>query len=56
MGASASDQKSSDPKVSILLHELRDVLKQDLAFEKKLSDFELAIFRASLVSAPLNDV
>jgi hypothetical protein len=46
LGASATDQKSTDPKVSILLVELRDVLKQKLIFEKKHQDYDLAVFKS----------
>ena len=46
MGASPNDEKSSDPKGAVLLHELKDVLKQSVAFEKKSTDYELAIFKS----------
>lgn len=46
LGASPTDQKSSDPKGAVLLSELRDVLKQSIAFDKKHKDYDLAIFKS----------
>jgi hypothetical protein len=46
LGASPTDQKSSNPKASVLLAELRDVLKQSVVFDKKHKEYDLAIFKS----------
>lgn len=46
LGANPTDQKSSDPKGAVLLNELRDVLRQSIAFDKKYKDYDLAIFKS----------
>jgi|688.fasta_scaffold84377_3 hypothetical protein len=46
LGAGPTNQKSDDPKVSILLLELREVLKQLTVFERKHNDYDLAIFKS----------
>lgn len=45
-GVTSVGDASSDPRAKVLIHELRDVLMQQAALQKKHDDYELAIFKS----------